>query len=118
MSKNFFDYLKLSTINKIEPVAEELSVSKVARGPGGFLEVYRSVRGRPDSMKNQWYTERHNWNKRREGFIKRHLAQIQKQDEPIWDENGHPTRRHLALMMWAYSPDPEGVLSWLDEMKK
>ena len=36
MSKNFFDYLKLSTINKIEPVAEELSVSKVARGPGGF----------------------------------------------------------------------------------
>jgi hypothetical protein len=34
------------------------------------------------------------------------MAQVEARKEPLFDKNGWPTRRHLALIMWAYSPEP------------
>lgn len=86
--------LSLRTVHKWEPLAEELGVSKVARSNRGFLAALETHgwRGLPP-----W------WKKRRENFIKRHMAQVRKRREPLM-KNGRPTRRHLALIMWAYSP--------------
>jgi hypothetical protein len=44
------------------------------------------------------------WKRKREAFIARHVAQVQQRNEPLWDLDGRPSRRHLALIMWAYSP--------------
>jgi hypothetical protein len=33
------------------------------------------------------------------------MAQVKAHGEPLW-KDGVPTRRHLALIMWAYSPSP------------
>jgi hypothetical protein len=51
------------------------------------------------------------WQARREAFLARHLAQAKAHHEPLLDANGEPTRRHLALIMWAYSPDPAKLKS-------
>lgn len=89
-------YLPLSTISPYLPRMRKLGVSKIARGPSGFLTAYRRAKGNPDKLSDAWDTKR-------EAFIKRHMAQVKKRKEPLW-KDGEPTRRHLALIAWAYSP--------------
>lgn len=97
-----YPMLALSTVSRLEPLADARGVSRVARGPGGFLPAYRQAGGSRTKLPDAW-------KRKRDGFIARHLAQVQDNDEPLWETSGRwegsPTRRHLALAMWAYSPD-------------
>ncbi len=89
-------FLPLSTIKRYEPLARTRKVSEVARGPSGFLPVYKRA-GTAAKIPDYWKIKR-------EGFIARHMAQVEERNEPLWDLDGRPSRRHLALIMWAYSP--------------
>ena len=91
--------LPLRTVLAWEPLMEELGVSEVARSPRGFLREYERRRSGISE----------HWRRRREGFVSRHMAQLVGNDEPLYDRLGRPTRRHLALVAWAYSPDPKGL---------
>lgn len=84
--------LPLATVKRYEKQAAAQGVSKVARSPRGFLSAYK------DAELDPW------WCQRRAAFIKRHMAQVRKRGELLWDKKGRPTRRHLALIMWGYSP--------------
>lgn len=94
------------------PLMEREGVSEVARSPRGFLARYLAVRGRPDRLgavpaetPNARAGQR--WEERRADFVARHMAQARANREPLWRADGTPTRRHLGLIAWAYSPDPE-----------
>lgn len=89
-------FLPLATIKRYEIQAKKQGVSEVARGPSGFLPAYKRA-GSAAKLSNYWKTKR-------EGFIARHMAQVEDRNEPLWDTEGRPSRRHLALIMWAYSP--------------
>ena len=89
--------LKLSQIDRLLPLMRKKGVSKVARGQGGFLSAYRRAKGRLSHLTPYWKN-------RRKNFIKRHMAQVRKRREPLFTPDGKPTRRHLALVAWAYSP--------------
>lgn len=83
-----FKYLPLSTIRQYESEMKRLRVSEVARSPRGFLTAYKKVGGDSNHLIIKWKIKR-------DGFIKRHLAQYRK----------NPTyRRKLALIAWAYMP--------------
>ena len=97
-----YQYLPLETVEEFLPYMEELGVSEVARGPGGFIAAYRRAKGDPDLLSDKW-------DAKREAFIKRHLAQVKARKEPLW-KDGEPTRRHLALIAWAYSPHARRVI--------
>lgn len=101
-----YRWLPLSILNDTVPIARDLGVSEVARSGRGFVAVYRRSGGDPDRVPDAWAEKRNN-------FIKRHMAQVNLRGEPLW-EGGEPTRRHIALIMWAYSPTPERVEKWLD----
>lgn len=90
-------YLRLSTINKYVPDMERRGVSEVARSGRGFLTAYKKAGGDPDRLSDSW-------DNKRAAFIARHMAQVKQNGESLW-ENGEPTRRHLALIAWAYSPN-------------
>lgn len=90
---------------KAERVAAARGVSAVARSRRGFLTAWKEGRLDP------W------WFARREAFVKRHLAQARVRSEPLW-KNGEPTRRHLALIMWAYSPTPARFKAWAKRLPK
>lgn len=106
--------LPLPLIDAFEPLAERWGVSKVARGkerpelrgdmprdwPRSFMLVYRRAGGRIQAMPTWWQEERRR-------FIARHMAQVRKRGEALWRSDGLPTRRHLALIFWAYSPEPD-----------
>ena len=83
-----FKYLSLTEIKKSEPEMKKLKVSEVARSPRGFLTQYKGVKGNPDKLNGHWKVKRN-------GFIKRHMAQYDK-------DKGY--RRKLALIAWAYKP--------------
>lgn len=92
-----YPYLSLRLVDDFEPIARRRGVSKVARSPRGFLAAYRGARGDVRRLPVDWIIQR-------DRFIARHLAQLEGRGEPVVDEDGMPTRRHLALIMWAYSP--------------
>jgi hypothetical protein len=91
-----YAYLPLSVINAHTSLARRLGVSEVARSSRGFLTAYRRAGGDSNRLSDYWAN-------RRDNFVKRHMAQVKKHGESLW-RDGQPTRRHLALIMWAYSP--------------
>ena len=108
--------LPLPLIDAFEPLADRWRVSEVARGirrpelrgdmppdwPRSFMLVYRRAHGNIARMPRWWQQERVR-------FLRRHLAQIRANDEPLFLPDGLPTRRHLALIFWAYSPAPKRI---------
>ena len=79
-----------------EDEMERLGVSKVARGPRGFLTAFKR-HGTAAATKNKpvpGYPGQ-TWEARRNAFIGRHLAQYMTNPTP---------RRRLALIAWAYEP--------------
>jgi hypothetical protein len=92
------DYLDLSEIRRWVPLMRKLGVSEVARSPRGFLTAYSRAGGDPNRL-SDW------WADRRDAFVARHMAQVHAKGEALW-QDGLPTRRHLALIAWAYSPSP------------
>ena len=74
----------LPEIERYESLAKRMEVSEVARSSRGFLTALRYYGWRNLPVK---------WQRKRNAFIARHLAQYRVQ----------PTmRRWLALMMWGY----------------
>ena len=94
--------LSLAKIRKYEPLARARGVSEVARSRGGFLPAYRRAGGRLSDMGRARDGTR--WATKRAAFLRRHLAQMIANQEPLFEESGRPTRRHLALIMWGFSP--------------
>ena len=88
--------MSLRRVLAAERQAEALGVSRVARGPGGFVREYEKA-ATARMMKNRPVPgyPRQTWGQRRDAFIRRHLVQYL----------ASPTeRRRLALEMWAYFP--------------
>lgn len=103
-------WLPLADILPIVPVMHALGVSKVARSPRGFLTAYRRAGGRTVGTTKVPGKSR-TWDVERNGFIQRHMAQVGPGD--LWDAEGNPTRRALALVAWAYHPQPTKWRAWL-----
>jgi hypothetical protein len=68
-------------------------VSEVARAPGGFMHTY--LRDGVYMLSKSSNATGLTWAKKRDAFIKRHLAQYKSNPTP---------RRRLALIAWAYMP--------------
>ena len=96
-----YPWLSLAKIKKYEQLMRDRGVSEVARSPRGFLTAYKragsKTRLRPE------------WRMKRDGFVARHWTQAQKQARPLYETKGKyagtPTRWHLALIAWGFSPD-------------
>ena len=89
-------WLSLRRTLAAEPLAEAMGVSKVARGPNGFMREYE-LAGTAAKMKKRPVPGYPNqtWGQRRNAFIARHLPQYRK----------NPTeRRRVSLELWAYFP--------------
>lgn len=87
--------MSYASASRYEPMAKAKNVSAVARSGRGFMRAYEKA----GSWANldQW------WKDRRDNFVSRHMAQVRQRGEKLW-KNGHPSRRALALLMWAYMP--------------
>ena len=105
-----YPLLKKNTVTRLLPLIDEQGVSLVSRGfspsnqtDGGFLGAFYNGKIKQMATKNQ------TWLQRREGFIKRHWRDGRR----LYKEDGSPTRLHLALIAWAYSPDVKGLNQYI-----
>jgi hypothetical protein len=96
-----YPYLDLAVVEAYVGRMRRAGVSKVARGRGGFLPAYRRAGGDPAKLSAAW-------RQKRDAFIARHLAQARVNGEKLTRVDG-PSRRHLALIAWAYSPSPQAL---------
>ena len=94
MSSRSYRWLSYASAASYLAEADRLRVSEVARGPGGFMQVYARA-GSAGAMKKMPFSEAQTWGQRRHNFIKRHMAEYEVR--PSY-------RRWLALAMWAYRP--------------
>jgi hypothetical protein len=88
--------LPASVVRRLLPLAEAQSVSVVSRARG-FTRAYLEADGDVDRIGRGWLA-------RRRAFLARHRAAAKAHGEAWWTAGGEPTRRHLALAMWAWSP--------------
>ena len=113
MEEDSFPYLPLGFVLAALPAMRAQRVSKVARSRRGFIAAYRRAKGRPENLEEMTDRDGVPWAVVRRNFLKRHIAQM---DGDGW-RDGEPTRRHLALVAWAYSPTPERLMSWLAKQR-
>ncbi len=92
------------------PLMEIQNVSLVSRGikpskqtKKGFAEAWIDMRGSKKILHTKNGFGNQLWNVRRNSFIKRHMAQVKKNHEPLFI-GGIPSKRHLSLIAWGYSP--------------
>lgn len=108
-------WLPLSSIQPVVAEMEAQGVSEVARSKRGFLNAYKRARGDVRKLgRDPAFGQ--DWVKRRNNFVARHMAQIRNRKEPLWVD-GSPSRRHLALIAWAYSPTAEKLKKYVQAKK-
>lgn len=90
-----YPVMSYGAAHKWEKQAAARGVSKVARSSRGFMRAYQRA--------GSWSKLPESWKRKRNAFIARHMAQVRKNGEQLW-KNGKPSRRALALIMWAYMP--------------
>jgi hypothetical protein len=113
-----YKFLPLSTITKYEKIAEEYGVSEVARGlkpstksDEGFLQVYKRVE-KPHKLQyipiKKSRPQGQDYYSFRNTFIKSRLAQMKASKTPLFYKDGKykglPTKQHIILIMYGYSP--------------
>lgn len=106
------NWLVLDVVRAAVKAAKARGVAQVASGRGGFAQAYGRARGRPEALGTHTPTGM-SWRDRRNGFVARHMAQVDQGSEALWTTSGEPTARHLALAVWAYSPQPKRLARWL-----
>ena len=109
--------LRLAHVVAAEPYAAKEGVSAVARSPRGFVAAYKLASGDWTAMGRDAFSGEL-WETRRANFIARHMKQAKRGGEKFWTPSGFPTRRHLALIMWAYTPTPRRTAKWLGEIRR
>jgi len=110
-----YEYLFLDEIDPVIPAMEARGVSEVARSGRGFLTAYRRAGGDAERLSPTWRAKR-------DGFVRRHMAQVRKNKERLWEDDPErkgkrPTRRHLALIAWAYTPHPTRYFEYLAKLE-
>lgn len=107
-------WLSLTVVEAAARAASARGVSSQARGSGGFVRAYKAANGRASALGD--HKSGQSWRDRRDGFVARHTAQMRGKEsswERMADGTERPTRRHLALAVWAYSPDAKRLRAWL-----
>jgi len=121
MNNKKLPYLPLSIVNTYEKLAEYYDVSRKARGlekpttsDEGFLVIYRKVKGDGKLMKTipcrKDKKNGVNWERKREIELLGKLGQAKKMKLDFFHKTGPlkglPTKIHVNMIMWAYSPYP------------
>lgn len=107
--KEITPFLRLEDCEFAVKLAEQQDVSPWARGDPsipdskrvdeGFMVAYRKAGGDPSRLENYWLVKR-------EGFVRRMVNGGASRGESPYEADGvTPTRRHLSLIMWAYTTD-------------
>jgi hypothetical protein len=122
--KRKYEYLDIKVVKRFEKLAKEYGVSEVSRGikkasrsDKGFLVMYKKFNGNKQKLsftpvkKNN--PSGQDYDSMRETFINSRLGQMKKAKTKLYYTSGKykgmPTKQHIILIMYAYSPEPNVI---------
>lgn len=132
-------YLTPQQVNQLEFLAEYYGISEKARGlhkptksDKGFKVIWEtSIRnggagGDKKQLRNMPIKanipDGQTWDKHRNQYLDRRLSMIKNAKTDLYyttgPDTGLPTKLHVNMMMWAYSPDATNVLKNIKKYKK
>ena len=126
-------YLPLSIIKPFEKLANYYGVSKKARGlekptttDEGFLVIYKRIKGDSSKLKEIPCKKSNpsgvHWDRKRDIEVKGKFGQMKRMKIPLYQKEGElkglPTKMHVIMVMWAYSPDLKGLKKSMRLLKK
>ena len=128
-----YKFLNFKIIKEYLKLAEYYKISKVARGlekpktsDVGFLTIYKKYKNNPEKLNDipikQNKPDGSKWSKTRINRINAKLGQIKKMKLKLYNTEGKlkgfPTKMHVILIMWAYTPDEKKIKELIKKLKK
>ena len=133
--KEMNPYLSLDVVNELEALAEYYDISRKARGldtstksDKGFLQVYGEVEGNEKMLRTipikAFNPKGITWDKYRNQYLTRRKTMLKNAGYGLYHTSGElkglPTKLHVNMIMWGYSPDKKKISSksYLMKVKK
>ena len=129
-----YDYLTVKNIKDLEFLADFYNISLKARGikkstksDKGFVEIWCSiVKGDKKKLRNLPVLKNNpngeTWDKHRNNYIKRRMSMLKNSKDGLYYKNGPyaglPSKLHVNMLMWGYSPDKNHLLKQLKSFRK
>ncbi|XP_063231687.1 uncharacterized protein LOC134536084 [Bacillus rossius redtenbacheri] len=125
-AKENFPYLPLDVVEGYDKLAERYGIKQPENGTPSFLQVYRSAEGdlkklrvlKVDKDDDASVT----WDVHRNRNLKHVSERIRAEHLPLYETDlqyrGLPSREHVEMVMWGYSPEPtkvKKVMAQVDE---
>ena len=122
-------YLSPKEMDSLEFLAEYYKISDKARGLAkptksdvGFKVMWKSMaKGDKKKLRNMPIMvskpDGNTWDKHRNNYIKRRISMLGNTKNGLYYSNGLPSKLHINMIMWAYSPDKRAVLGSIGKYK-
>ncbi|XP_017773803.1 PREDICTED: 46 kDa FK506-binding nuclear protein [Nicrophorus vespilloides] len=97
-------YLPLDTMKLLLPLKEQYKLEEDTKRDA-FMEAYKSVKGEYKNLRTvQSGDDEPSWDIVRNAALKKIMKKIDDENPNLWDDD-LPTKEHMEVILWSYSPD-------------
>lgn len=108
-SKLNMAYLPANTIAALAKPSGKLPVD--------FLQAYQGkAKGNYKHLRTMSANDTHTWDIVRNKELAKIKEKVAKDNGKLFDGNGAPTKEHLEMIHWAYSPQPDKLKAHVDKL--
>lgn len=108
-SKLNLAYLPVKTIAALPKPSAKVAVD--------FLRAYQEkAKGNYKHLRTMSANDTHTWDIVRNKELAKIKEKIAKENSKLFDGNGAPTKDHLDMIYWAYSPQPDKLKTHVDNL--
>lgn len=116
LSKENRSYLPLATVELLLPLKKQYKIEDTQAD--SFLDAYRSVKGDYKNLRTVASGENEpTWDIVRNTELRKLLTNIEENDPDLWKDD-LPTKEHVELILWAYSPDASKIKKSLSKLEE
>lgn len=116
LSKENRSYLPLSTIKTLLPLKKQYKIED--KRADAFLEAYKSVSGDYKNLRTVSSGENdQTWDIARNTVLRKLLKAIEDEKPDLWKDD-LPTKEHVELIIWGYSPDASKIKKSLSKLEE
>lgn len=107
LSKENRSYLPLVAIESLLPLKEKYKIKN--KQVDAFLKAYKAAKGEYKNLRTVCSAENQpTWDIARNEELRKLLKDIEENKSNLWDGD-LPTKEHLEIILWAYSPDASKI---------
>jgi len=116
LSKENKAYLPLATIDTLMPLQQEYKIAN--KKAAAFLTAYKKAGADYKNLRTVASGEDEpTWDIVRNKELKKLLKEIDEKDSPMWKDDV-PTKEHMELILWAYSPEASRIKKNLSKFEE